>query len=110
MAVIAVDAGTTMIKAVGYDEEGTEMVVVRQATSVSRPQPGWAEQDMLAVWDAVVFSVRSVQRQLKSDIDFLAITAQGCPTPYSPGCSRTTPKGLTAPTRPSPAVAGSSPG
>jgi erythritol kinase len=77
MAVIAVDAGTTMIKAVGYDEEGTEMVVVRQATSVSRPHPGWAEQDMLAVWDAVVFSVRSVQRQLKSDIDFLAITAQG---------------------------------
>lgn len=77
MAVIAVDAGTTMIKAVGYDEEGTEMVVVRQTTSVSRPHPGWAEQDMLAVWDAVVFSVRSVQRQLKSDIDFLAITAQG---------------------------------
>jgi erythritol kinase len=77
MAVIAVDAGTTMIKAVGYDEEGTELVVVRQATSVSRPHPGWAEQDMLAVWDAVVFTVRSVQRQLKSDIDFLAITAQG---------------------------------
>ncbi|PTT64664.1 FGGY-family carbohydrate kinase [Arthrobacter sp. HMWF013] len=77
MAVIAVDAGTTMIKAVGYDEEGNELVVVRQSTSVSRPQPGWAEQDMLAVWDAVVFSVRSVQRQLKSDIDFLAITAQG---------------------------------
>ena len=77
MAVIAVDAGTTMIKAVGYDEEGTELVVVRQATSVSRPHVGWAEQDMLAVWDAVVFSVRSVQRQLKSDIDFLAITAQG---------------------------------
>lgn len=77
MAVIAVDAGTTMIKAVGYDEEGIEVVVVRQATSVSRPHPGWAEQDMLAVWDAVVFSVRSVQRQLKSDIDFLAITAQG---------------------------------
>lgn len=77
MAVIAVDAGTTMIKAVGYDEEGTELVVVRQATSVSRPHRGWAEQDMLAVWDAVVFSVRSVQRQMKSDVDFLAITAQG---------------------------------
>ena len=46
MAVICIDAGTTMIKAVGYDERGTEVVVVRQATTVSRPQPGWAEQDM----------------------------------------------------------------
>ena len=64
MAVISVDAGTTMIKAVGYNNEGTEVVVVRQATTVSRPRPGWAEQDMVAVWDAVVYSVRSVTHQL----------------------------------------------
>ncbi|MDQ6754499.1 MAG: carbohydrate kinase [Actinomycetota bacterium] len=77
MAVICVDAGTTMIKAVGYDEEGTEVVVVRQGTSVMRPHPGWAEQDMLSVWDAVVFTVRGVVRQLQSEVDYLAITAQG---------------------------------
>ncbi|XAS67686.1 FGGY-family carbohydrate kinase [Micrococcaceae bacterium Sec5.7] len=77
MAVICVDAGTTMIKAVGYDEEGTEVVVVRQSTSVARPRPGWAEQDMLSVWDAVVFTVRGVVRQLQSEVDYLAITAQG---------------------------------
>ena len=77
MAVISVDAGTTMIKAVGYNNEGTEVVVVRQATTVSRPRPGWAEQDMVAVWDAVVYSVRSVTHQLGEPIDYVAITAQG---------------------------------
>ena len=54
MAVICIDAGTTMIKAVGYDEQGTEAVVVRQKTTVTRPQPGWAQQDMESVWDAMV--------------------------------------------------------
>ena len=77
MAVISVDAGTTMIKAVGYNNEGTEVVVVRQATTVSRPRPGWAEQDMVAVWDAVVYSVRSVTHQLGEPVDYVAITAQG---------------------------------
>lgn len=77
MAVIAVDAGTTMIKAVGYDEEGNEVVVVRQATTVLHPRSGWAEQDMQAVWDAVVFAVRGVHRKLNAEIDYIALTAQG---------------------------------
>ncbi|MGY2744221.1 FGGY family carbohydrate kinase [Pseudarthrobacter sp. O4] len=77
MAVICVDAGTTMIKAVGYDEDGIEVAVVRQATALARPQPGWAEQDMQSVWDAVVFTVRGVAARLQSEVDYLAITAQG---------------------------------
>lgn len=77
MAVISVDAGTTMIKAVGYDNEGRELVVVRQETTVNRLRPGWAEQDMVAVWDAVVYTVRSVAHQLTETVEFVAITAQG---------------------------------
>ena len=77
MAVICIDAGTTMIKAVGYDDEGSEAVVVRQATTVSRPSPGWAEQDMASVWDGVVFTVRSVVHQFNSEVDYIAVTAQG---------------------------------
>src|SRR5215213_8269335 len=77
MAVICVDAGTTMIKAVGYDEDGTEVLVVRQATTVSRPQPGWAQQDMDAVWDAVVFAIRQLVHQLNAEVECIAITAQG---------------------------------
>ena len=80
MAVVCVDAGTTMIKAVGYDDQGTETVVLREATQVSRPAQGWAEQGMAAVWGAVVDTVRGVVHQLEEgghSVDFLAFTAQG---------------------------------
>jgi xylulokinase len=77
MAAICVDAGTTVIKAVGYDDSGAEVAVVRRPTSVSRPAPGQAEQDMGAVWDAVVRTVRGVAAELAGAIDFVAVTAQG---------------------------------
>jgi erythritol kinase len=77
MASISVDAGTTMIKAVGYNGDGTEAAVERQATSITRPNPGWVEQDMGEVWDAVATTVRAVAAQLDSPVDFISITAQG---------------------------------
>jgi erythritol kinase len=77
MPVICVDAGTTVIKAVGYGDSGAEAAVSRVATTVSRPAPGWAEQDMAAVWDAVARTVRETAAKLDGDVDFVAITAQG---------------------------------
>ncbi|NUW34833.1 carbohydrate kinase [Nonomuraea sp. SMC257] len=77
MAVICVDAGTTVIKAVGYDEEGAEVAVARRETRVSRPLPGHAEQDMDDVWDAVAHTVREVASQVDGPVGFVALTAQG---------------------------------
>lgn len=77
MAAISIDAGTTMIKAVGYDEKGLETVVVREPAPVRRPRSGWVEQDMLQVRDAVFRAVRAVGTQLRGEIEFLAVTAQG---------------------------------
>ncbi|MCH0564130.1 FGGY-family carbohydrate kinase [Streptomyces sp. MUM 2J] len=77
MSVLAVDVGTSMIKTVVLDDEGNEMAVVRQATSVRRPRPGWAEQDMSAVWEAVVATVRSARRHAADGVRFIAFTAQG---------------------------------
>ncbi|MFI6598086.1 FGGY family carbohydrate kinase [Nonomuraea sp. NPDC050536] len=74
MGFICVDAGTTVIKAVGYDDSGAELAVARRETGVSRPAPGHAEQDMHAVWDAVVRTVREVA---PASVDFVAVTAQG---------------------------------
>jgi erythritol kinase (D-erythritol 1-phosphate-forming) len=76
MAIICVDAGTTLIKAVGYDATGAEAALARRETVVSRPAPGHAEQDMDAVWDAVAAAVREVAAQV-GGADFVAITAQG---------------------------------
>ncbi|TDD44774.1 carbohydrate kinase [Nonomuraea terrae] len=76
MGVICVDAGTTVIKAVGYDDSGAEAAVARRETVVSRPAPGHCEQDMAAVWDAVAATVREVAAQV-GGADVVAVTAQG---------------------------------
>ncbi|MFG3702633.1 FGGY family carbohydrate kinase [Micromonospora sp. NPDC047620] len=77
MAAICVDAGTTVIKAVGYDDGGRETVVVRQPAHVLHPKPGWAEQDMMQVRNSVFGVVRAVANQLPGRVEFLAVTAQG---------------------------------
>jgi xylulokinase len=77
MAVLCVDAGTSMVKAVVFDHEGREIKVARQGTIVRRPEPGHSEQDMYSVWDAVVYTVRSVVHQVKEPIRAVAITGQG---------------------------------
>jgi xylulokinase len=82
MAVLSIDAGTTMVKAVVFAEDGRELALARQQTTVQRPRPGFSEQDMLSVWDAVVYTVRQavhkVREQLgREQIDLVAFTAQG---------------------------------
>ncbi|MGX6604967.1 FGGY family carbohydrate kinase [Micromonosporaceae bacterium Da 78-11] len=77
MAVICVDVGTTVIKAVGYDEDGAETVIVRRSTTVLRPTPARAEQDMTEVWDHVASAVRDVVGRLPGPIGYVAVTAQG---------------------------------
>lgn len=77
MAAICVDVGTTLIKAVVFDDEGQELAIARQPTDVRHSRPGYSEQDMYAVWNAVVFSIRSVIRQFDEPVKFISITAQG---------------------------------
>ncbi len=77
MAVLCVDVGTSMVKAVMFDHEGREIKVARQGTVVHRRGPGQSEQDMYSVWDAVVYTVRSVVHQVKDPVRAVAITGQG---------------------------------
>ncbi|MEU5951738.1 FGGY-family carbohydrate kinase [Streptomyces sp. NPDC047525] len=77
MSVLTIDVGTTMIKSVVFDDQGKEIAVARLATEVLRPHPGWAEQDMDAVWNAVVHTVRSVLSGLADPVWLVSFTAQG---------------------------------
>jgi sugar (pentulose or hexulose) kinase len=77
VAVLCVDAGTTMVKAVMFDHEGRELKVARQATVVRRGDRGFSEQDMYAVWDAVVYTIRTVVHQVSEPVQVLAFTGQG---------------------------------
>lgn len=76
MSIVCVDAGTTVIKAVRYDEDGQEVATARRPAKVERRHPGWAEQDMDSVWEAVVDCLREVLAGAVAP-DVLAVTAQG---------------------------------
>lgn len=77
MAVMTVDAGTSVIKAVLFDDAGVALSVQRESVEVRRPRPGHAEQDMSAVWTAVVRAVRAAAQGAHESVRALAFTAQG---------------------------------
>jgi xylulokinase len=77
MITICIDVGTSVIKTVAYDQHGTEMAIARQETLVMRPAPGFSEQDMDSVWEAVASTVRAVARQLSAPVRVISLTAQG---------------------------------
>ena len=77
MAWLAIDAGTSVIKAVVFSNDGRELSVARCKTSVLHPQPDWSEQDMHEVWDAVASTVRSAVAASDEAIRGIVSTAQG---------------------------------
>ena len=76
-ATLCVDAGTTLIKAVVFDAAGRELVIARRTTSILSPRPGWSEQDMAEVRDAVIDSIAEAVAASPVPVERLAITAQG---------------------------------
>ena len=77
MAWIAIDAGTSVIKAVAYSNDGREIALARQRTTVLHPQPNYSEQSMEDVWRAVIKTVNEVVPQVKEPIRGIVSTAQG---------------------------------
>ncbi|GGO93999.1 FGGY-family carbohydrate kinase [Wenjunlia tyrosinilytica] len=77
MSALAVDIGTSLIKTVVFDDDGREAALSRVATEVRRPHPGWAEQDMDAVWNAIVATIREARTRVSGPVRFLALTGQG---------------------------------
>jgi erythritol kinase len=66
-----------VIKAVLIDREGKELAVARQRVPVTRPCPDHAEQDMTAVWEAVVRAASEITPQSLDDVEGVVTTAQG---------------------------------
>ena len=77
MACLCIDVGTSVIKTVAFDDGGRELAIQRQETTVLRPRPGFSEQDMDGVWNAVAQTIRRVLVDLAEPVKFLALTAQG---------------------------------
>ena len=77
MAWIAIDAGTTVIKAVAFGRDGEELALARENTNLLRLRPGFSEQNMEATWQAVISSVRKVVQRCHEPIEGIVSTAQG---------------------------------
>ena len=77
--LLGVDVGTSLIKAVVFDSEGSELGLGSQSVEVLSPHPGWAEQDMDAVWTAAAEAIRgAIERAGHSDdIEVVAVAGQG---------------------------------
>ena len=77
--LLGLDVGTSLIKAVVFDLDGTEIASGSQAVAVQSPQPGWTEQDMEDVWAAAAAAMRDALAQTGSagDIAALAVAGQG---------------------------------
>lgn len=75
MSVLAVDVGTSRVKAVLFDDDWQVTASRARTAVVSRPRQGWSEQDPDAVWDAVADVVAGVATA--GTVDAVAVTAQG---------------------------------
>ena len=77
--LLAVDAGTSQIKAVAFDIKGEQQAVSSLSVKTLRPQAGHVEQDMTVVWKQTATAIRRVIDRLPeaATVNGLAITGQG---------------------------------
>ncbi len=71
--ILSLDLGTTSLKALIVDAEGTILAQAEEAYAVHTPQPGWAEQNPDDWWHAAITATRACLRQA----DAMAIRAIG---------------------------------
>jgi glycerol kinase len=78
-AVVAIDAGTTGVRALAFDEQGTPGASAYREFTQHFPQPGWVEHDadeILAVTRAVLADVAAALEAAGDTIAAIGITNQ----------------------------------
>lgn len=78
--LLGIDTGTSVVKTLIFNVEGEEVSFSSRRLSIETAKPGWAEQDMNEVWQAVK---ETIQESLKksdlaaSNIAVVGISGQG---------------------------------
>ncbi len=78
--LLGIDAGTSIVKTVVFDENGREVGLSRERVPVETARQDWAEQDMDLVWRAVKKTIANCLRDQgisASEIAAVGITGQG---------------------------------
>jgi sugar (pentulose or hexulose) kinase len=78
--LIGIDAGTSVVKAVGFDYLGNELCASEVAMAPLRHNPLWIEQDMNELWQTVKVCLRKISTKIKqrgAQIEGMGITSTG---------------------------------
>ena len=75
--LLGIDVGTSLIKAVVFDANGGEQGLGAKKVEVRSPRPGWAEQDMEAVWEAVASASREALAAAGGAVGIEAVAVAG---------------------------------
>ena len=74
--IVALDAGTTGIKALGISETGCVAGLAQQEFTQHFPQPGWVEHDPAEIWQAASRALQQLSSQLTEPIAAIGVTNQ----------------------------------
>ena len=75
-AVIAIDAGTTGVRAFAVDQEGVPLDYAYEEFPQHFPRPGWVEHDPDDIWNAVQSTMAELRRKLDQPVIAIGITDQ----------------------------------
>ena len=74
--VIAIDAGTTGVRAFAVDESGSPCGWSYREFTQYFPRPGWVEHDPTEIWDAVEATLGELRASLDQPVAAIGITDQ----------------------------------
>jgi xylulokinase len=73
---LGLDIGTSSVKAVLLDDRSAIVAQAGSALQVSRPQPGFSEQDPEAWWQATVDAIRNLPANLRAAVRAVGLSGQ----------------------------------
>jgi glycerol kinase len=76
MTVIAIDAGTSGVRALAVDDEGNPLASAYRELAQHYPRPGWVEHDATEIWQLAVTVLDEVARAIERPIAAIGITNQ----------------------------------
>ena len=74
--VIAIDAGTTGVRAFAVDDSGTPCGWKYREFTQHFPEPGWVEHDPFEIWEAVQATMADLRAELDRPVAAIGITNQ----------------------------------
>ena len=74
--VVAIDAGTTGVRSMAFDRDGTVIGRSYREFTQHFPQPGWVEHDAAEIWDVTQTTLGELSAALERPIAAIGITDQ----------------------------------